>query len=338
MSETSHLQGWAKLGAPVDQYSNRGRSIVETFVGIDISKTHVDVAIRPGDQDLHVERTPAALSELAKRLLELSPALVVMEATGGLEVEVASILAASNLPVVVVNPRQVRDFAKAIGRLAKTDRIDARVLAHFAEAVRPEPRALQGAEADELQALVARRLQLTEMLVAEENRLRNCRVDRIRTSLKLHIEGLKKELSAISRDLKDFLQKNEVWKTKDQLLQSFKGVGPNTSAMLLVDLPELGKLNRKQIAALVGVAPFNCDSGAFKGKRRIWGGRARVRRALYMAALVASRRNPEIASFYNRLVGAGKPAKVALTACMRKLLTILNAMLRTLQPWNAQLA
>lgn len=307
---------------------------METFVGIDVSKTHIDVAIRPQDQDLRVERTAKALSELAKKLTKLSPVIIVMEATGGLEVEVASIFAATDLPVAVVNPRQVRDFAKAIGRMAKTDRIDARVIAHFAEAVRPEPRALQGAEAEELQALVARRGQLVEILVAEENRLRTCRIDRIRKSLKQHIESLKKELDEISNDLKVFLRKSETWKEKDRLLQSVKGVGPNTSATLLVDLPELGKLSRKEVAALVGVAPFNCDSGTFKGKRRIWGGRARVRRVLYMATLVAAHNNPVMASFYQRLLKAGKPAKVALTACMRKLLTILNAMMRDLQPWN----
>ena len=267
------------------------------------------------------------------RLQALTPALVVLEATGGLELELVGALAAAALPVVVVNPRQVRDFARATGRLAKTDALDAAVLAHFGEAVRPPLRALRDAESLALKALLGRRQQLVTMLVAERNR-RGAAVAAVRPRIEAHIAWLEQERSELEDELRQTLQRSPVWRERDQLLRSVPGVGEQLSLTLLAELPELGRLNRRAIAALVGVAPFNRDSGRMRGRRTIWGGRARVRAMLYMGALSASRHNPVIRDCYQRLLAAGKPKKVALTACMRKLLVILNAMLKHHTPWR----
>ncbi|MBI5119040.1 IS110 family transposase, partial [Candidatus Poribacteria bacterium] len=263
--------------------------------------------------------------------------LVVMEATGGYETALAAALAAAEMPVVVVNPRQVRDFAKAIGRLAKTDRIDARVLALFAERVRPPLREMPDEALRTLAALLTRRRQLIEMLVAERNRLDHASPS-VEKSLKQHIRWLEKRLDDVDSDLDQTIQQSPVWRAKEDLLRSVPGIGPVVSRTLLADLPELGSLNRKKIAALVGVAPLCKDSGTLRGKRMVWGGRAPVRAALFMGALIASRHNPVIRDFYKRLVDAGKPKKVALVACMRKMLTILNAMVRNNTRWSSQYA
>ena len=270
---------------------------------------------------------------MTEYLKELGPQLVVVEATGGLETAVAAELAAEGLPVVVANPRKVRAFARATGQLAKTDALDARVLAHYGETLRPQPRALPDAATRELRALVVRRRQLVEMITAEGNRRRRA-TRRVRPRVEEHIKWLKENLAELDRDLEDTIRSSPVWKDQDRLLRSVPGVGPVLSLTLLSGLPELGALNRGEVAALVGVAPFNQDSGSFRGKRRVWGGRGQVRAALYMAALVATRCNPALKEFYQRLCQAGKPKKVALTACMRKLLTILNAMVRDHRPWN----
>jgi transposase len=276
----------------------------------------------------------SGIDSLVTRLKAVSPVLIVLEATGALESPCASALAATGLPVVVVNPRQVRDFAKATGRLAKTDRIDAEVLALFGEAVRPEVRPLPDAESRRLEALCARRRQLVEMLTAEQNRLGSAN-EAVRSHVEEHIRWLKAQLKDLDCDLKKAIQSSPAWRDKDELLRSFKGgVGPVLRSTLIGELPELGRLNRREIAALVGVAPLNRDSGTLRGRRSTWGGRASVRRALYMSALVASRHNPTIRAFYDRLRAAGKPAKTALTACMRKLLVILNAMVRDQTRWR----
>ena len=303
------------------------------FVGIDVSKDHLDVAVRPTGEAWQVSYDSQGISDLVGRLRELAPQLVVLEATGGMELAVAGELAAANLPVVVANPRHVRDFARASGKLAKTDSLDAQVLAHFAEALQPEPRALPDADTQELGALVARRRQLVEMITAEKNRIRTA-TRRIRPKVQQHIRWLEENLEDLDQDLGDFIRSSPMWKDKEQLLRSTPGVGPVLSMTLLSDLPELGNLNRGEIAALVGVAPFNRDSGNFRGKRKVWGGRSQVRAALYMAALVATRYNPVLRAFYQRLCAAGKPKKVALTACMRKLLTILNVMVKHRRHWN----
>ena len=272
-------------------------------------------------------------SDLVDRLGELAPQLVVLEATGGIETALAGELAASQLAIAVVNPRHVRDFARAAGKLAKTDALDAQVLAHFAEAMRPASRPLPDASSQELRALVARRRQLVEMITAEKNRMRTA-TRRIRPKVQEHIRWLEESLEGLDQDLGDFMRSSPMWNDKDELLRSTPGVGPVLSMTLLSDLPELGALNRREIAALVGVAPFNRDSGTLRGKRKVWGGRGQVRAALYMAALVATRYNPVLRDFYQRLCAAGKPKKVALTACMRKLLTILNVMIKNNRHWN----
>ena len=261
------------------------------------------------------------------------PTALVLEASGGLELPLVAALAAASQPVVVVNPRQVRDFAKATGRLAKTDSLDAAVLAHFVEAVRPPLRPLREAETQALNSLVARRQQVMTMLVAERNRLSSAAMA-VQPSVEAHISWLKQELDDLDKSLRQTLRQSPVWREKDDLLRSVPGIGEQISLTLLVYLPELGTLNRRQIAALVGVAPFNRDSGTLRGKRTVWGGRARVRTALYMGAMVASRFNPLIRDFYQRLLSAGKPKKLALIACMRKLLVILNSMLKHGSPWN----
>ena len=301
-------------------------------VGIDVSKAALDIAIRPTGQHWQIPHTNDAIHDLASQLVSLHPFLVVLEATGGLEIPLTGALATAGLPIVVVNPRQVRDFAKAIGKLAKTDAIDAHVLAHFAEAVRPTPRPLPDAQTQAISAMLARRRQIVAMLTAEKNRLRTAN-GAVREDLLQHIAWLEERLSKLDTDLRETLRQSPIWREKDNLLQSVPGVGPVLSLTLLAQLPELGTLSRRQIAALVGVAPLNRDSGTLQGKRTIWGGRASVRAALYMGALVASRWNPVLRAFYQRLCAAGKPKKVALTACMRKLLTLLNAMLKHRTLW-----
>ncbi len=306
------------------------------FVGIDVSKDRLDVAVRPTGEAWQAPYNSQGVSDLVHRLGELAPQLVVLEATGGMEMTLAGELAASQLDVAVVNPRQVRDFARAAGKLAKTDSLDAHALAHFAQAMRPASRPLPDAQSKELMALVARRRQLVEMITAEKNRLRTA-ARRIRPKVQEYILWLEENLEELDRDLGEFIRSSPMRKDKDQLLRSAPGVGPVLSMTLLSDLPELGALNRGEIAALVGVAPFNRDSGALRGKRQVWGGRGKVRAALYMATLVATRFNPALQSFYQHLCEAGKPKKVALTACMRKLLTILNAMVKHNRHWDPAL-
>ncbi|MDP7588995.1 MAG: IS110 family transposase [Dehalococcoidia bacterium] len=303
------------------------------FVGIDVSKDRLDVADRPAGEVWQVSYDSRGISDLVERLGELSPYLVVLEATGGLELTLTGELAAVGLPVAVVNPRHVRDFARAAGKLAKTDALDAQVLAHFAEAMQPEPRPLPDASAQEFRAMVTRRRQLVEMITAEKNRFRTA-THRVRPQVQGHIRWLEESLEGLDKDLGDLIRSSPLWRAKEKVLRSTPGVGPVLSMTLLSDLPELGVLNRGEIAALVGVAPFNRDSGTLRGKRKVWGGRGQVRAALYMAALVATRYNPVLREFYQRLCAAGKPKKVALTACMRKLLTILNTMVRDHRHWN----
>ena len=304
----------------------------EIFVGLDVSQACVDVAVRPGTafQLAHDER---GIAEAVERLQVVHPTLIVLEATGGLEVPLAGALAAAALPVVVINPRQVRDFARATGQLAKTDRLDAQVLAQFAEAIRPPVRSVPDEQTQALAALVARRRQLIERLTAEKNRLRLA-ARPIQKRLRAHITWLEKELAATDTDLATTMRASPVWREKEEVLRSVPGVGPVLTMTLFANLPELGTLTRKEVAALAGVAPFPRDSGTLKGRRVIWGGRAHVRAALDMAALVATRRNSVIRAFYQRLCQAGKAKKLALTACMRKLLTILNAMLKQRTPWR----
>ena len=274
------------------------------------------------------------MQDLVRRLKELRPKLIVLEATGGLERRAVAALAGARLPVVAVNPRQVRDFARATGQLAKTDSIDAAVLALFAERIRPELRPLKDADALELEALVVRRRQVVDMITAEKNRLSAAPPSkRVRTAIGRTIEWLQKQLEDSDRDLDSAVKKSPVWREKDKLLRSVKGVGRVLSRVLLSMLPELGTLPHKQIAALVGVAPLNRDSGKHRGRRIIWGGRAQVRQVLYMATMAAARFNPVIRAFHSRLIAAGKLPKVALVACMRKLLTILNAILASKTPW-----
>jgi transposase len=305
----------------------------KVYVGIDVAKDWLDVAQRPGGEAWRVSSDETGIATLIKRLKGLRPALVVLEATGGLQIPAVAALAAAGLHTVVVNPRQVRQFAGATGRLAKTDAIDAEVLAQFGEAVRPEVRPLPDAATRELSAVVARRRQLIEMLTAEKNRLRLA-TKKVRRNIEAHIRWLEGELLALDDGLGEVIRSSPVWRERDNLLRSVPGVGPVLSSVLLADLPELGKLSRKEVAALVGVAPLNRDSGQFRGRRTVWGGRSQVRAALYMAALVAARFNPVIRAFYQRLQAAGKPKKVALTACMRKLLTMLNAMARDQTSWQ----
>lgn len=304
------------------------------FVGIDVAKGRLDVVVRPSGERWTVEQTPEAIAGLVQRLTALAPRLIVLEATGGLEAAAVAAIAIAGLAIAVVNPRQVRDFAKATGKLAKTDAIDAAVLAHFAEAVRPTPRALPDSETKSLEALLARRRQLVEMRVAEQNRLAASRSEVVRKNLQAHIGWLTQQIKDLDRELKQQLRSSPVWREKEDLLRSVPGVGPVLSYTLVAELPELGTLTHKQLAALVGVAPLNRDSGTFKGRRGIWGGRAKIRTALYMATLTAIRCNPILKAFYERLIAAGKLSKVALVACMHKLLTILNAMVKHRTHWR----
>lgn len=303
------------------------------FVGIDVAKAECVVAVRPTGGTWTTPQTEAGWAALAARLQALAPTLVLCEATGGLELPLASVLAAAGLPLAIVNPRQVRDFAKAKGLLAKTDALDAAVLAHFAEAIRPLPRPVPDGMTQALAALVTRRRQLVEMATAEENRLGSAPAA-LRARLQAHLRWLRRELATLDRDLDTTIRTHPGWRVQDDLLQSAPGVGPILSATLLGSLPELGALSRGAIAALVGVAPWNRDSGRRRGPRRCWGGRADVRAVLYMATLTAVQWNPVIRACYQRLLAAGKLKKVALVACMRKLLTILNAMVKTQTPWT----
>jgi transposase len=307
------------------------------FVGIDVAKAALDIALRPSDQLWQVIYDDAHVEALVTQLSELSPTLIVVEATGGLERTLVMALVVAGLPVVVINPRLARDFAKAIGRLAKTDRIDAQVLAHYGEAIRPSRRPLPDADTQQFRAWVDRRRQLIDMMSAEQSRL-NTSPARIRDSIESHLTWLRQQVASLDDDLDRLLQASPLWRERDAILQSTPGVGPVLSRTLISQLPELGDLNRKEIAALVGVAPFNRDSGTWRGRRTIWGGRATVRAVLYMSTLVATRHNPVIREFYERLLAAGKATKVALTACMRKLLTILNAMVKNQQRWQLRVA
>jgi len=302
------------------------------YVGLDVSKHHLDLAFEPARPLQRVAHTDEGIATLVAQLQALRPALIVLEATGGYETDIATALALAALPVTLVNPRQVRDFARAIGRLAKTDALDAHVLALFAARGRPAPRPLPDEAQQTLAALVTRRRQLVEMLTAERLRLPLAKGP-IRRDVQAHIHWLEQRVSDTNKDLRAALKASPLWHATTRLLQSVPGIGPTTAAVLIAELPELGHLTRQQLAALVGVAPLNHDSGQHRGIRTIWGGRAHVRHALYMATLVATRYNPVIRVFYRHLLAAGKPKLVALVASMRKLLTILNAMIKSQQPW-----
>lgn len=303
------------------------------YAGIDIAKANLDIAFYSSEKKWQFPNDDTGIDQVIRLLKEYNAALVVMEATGGYETPLAYALQAAGIPAAIINPREVRDFAKATGKLAKTDALDARVLAHFAAAIEPEPRPVSDEEMQELGALLARRRQISDMLTAEKNRLHTAK-KAVRASIKGHIAYLEKEKGGIETGLQNKIQESQIEREKYNLLSSVPGVGPTLCATLLIDLPELGTLNKRQIAALVGVAPLNRDSGTLRGKRTVWGGRAAVRSSLYMASLVATRFNPVIKQFYERLCAAGKAKKVALTACMRKLLIILNAMLKHRTPWR----
>jgi transposase len=303
------------------------------FVGIDVGKAHLDVARHDEDDVWRVDNNETGIDELVARLCGIMPQLVVLEATGGFEIAAAAALAARDVPVVIANPRQARDFAKSTGQLAKTDTIDARGLALFAERVRPQVRDLPSEEARALGALVARRRQIIDMITAEKNRL-GFALKPVHKGIEKHIRWLERQLADVDSDLDSMIRKTPIWAEKRDLLQTVPGVGPNLSRVLIAELPELGQLSHRQIAALVGIAPFSRDSGVFRGKRMIWGGRAPVRSALYLSVWSAARWNPVIRIFYERLRAKGKPPKVAQVACMRKLLTILNAMVRDGRAWD----
>ncbi len=304
----------------------------ETFVGIDVSKARLDVAVYEPAAAWQVENTEAGLATLMERLQTLTPTLIVLEATGGYENLLVAELATAHLPVVITNPRRVRNFARSTGKLAKTDKLDARMLAHFAAAIRPEPRPLASEQEEQLKALLTRRHQMVDMLTVEKNRRHTVRAS-LRADLDEHIAWLTEKLAKLDQEIDQFIQGSPLWVEKATLLNTVPGVGRITTSTLLAMLPELGTLNRQEIAALVGVAPLNRDSGKKTGRRHVSGGRAAVRTVLYMAALSASKHNPTIRTFYEHLIQQGKEKKVALTACMRKLLVILNAMLRAKRVW-----
>lgn len=306
----------------------------QTFVGIDVAKDRLDVHVRPSDEAFSVARDSEGLTALMQRLRPLDPYLVVLEATGGFEQTLAAALVSQAMPLAVVNPRQIRDFARATGQLAKTDALDAKAIARFAEAIKPEPRPVPDEQARVLGELVARRRQVIEMMTAERNRRRQLSSRRLIKSVDRLLAVLQKELSELEQELGEGIRGTPAWRERDELLRSVPGIGNVVARTLIADLPELGRLDRKQIAALVGIAPLNRDSGRMHGRRTTWGGRAKVRSALYMAALVASRRNPVLKAFYQRLISFGKPKKLALIAVMRKLLTILNAIVRDNKPWQ----
>lgn len=304
------------------------------FVGIDVAKKHLDIHVRPSGASFTLSRDAAGLDELIARLLPLQPALIVLEATGGYENVVLASLAGAGLPVLAVNPRQIRDFARACGRLAKTDRLDAAVIALFAERIRPELRPQPDAATQALGEMAARRRQIVEMISAESRRRQQTSSKKVQKNIEAHIVWLEAELSSIDADLNAAIRESAAWSTAEELLTSVPGVGKTVAHTIIANLPEIGTLDRREIAALAGVAPFNHDSGAHRGSRSIRGGRAVVRAKLYMAAWVATRYNPVIKAFYERLIAAGKQRKVAIVACMRKLLTILNAIIRDQKPWK----
>ncbi|MEW6718265.1 MAG: IS110 family transposase [Chloroflexota bacterium] len=306
----------------------------ELYVGIDVSKDHLDVALGERGVIWKEENNPEGIQVLVERLLKRPPILIVLESSGGLEKWVAAELYSAGLPVAIVHPSRVRDFAKSIGLLAKTDKLDACVLAKFAQAVKPSPSRLPSEAEQQLTSLVRRRKQLLEMRTAEKNRLTTTRLQPLRERIQGHIAWLETDIRFLEKEIDNLIRCSPVWSSKRSIMRSVRGVGPVTVCTLLAELPELGQLNRKKIAALVGVAPMNRDSGHQRRKRHVKGGRSTVRRVLYMATLTATRRNPSIRSFYLRLLDNGKEKKVALTACMRKLLVILNAMLRDQQAWR----
>jgi transposase len=304
------------------------------IVGIDVSKDRLDVAVRPIGEFFVVERNAAGLEQLIERLQAVSPRIVALEATGGFETVAAAALASAGLPVVIVNPAQVRSFAQAIGQRAKTDPIDAAVIAHFAEATKPEPRSLADEETRLLADLVARRRQIIEMMGAERQRDKRVTIPRLKKSITRLLKALEKELATVDADIDDAVRGSPAWREKEDLLASVPGVGPTIARTLIAELPELGQLGRKQIAALAGLAPFTRQSGQWRGRSFIGGGRAPVRSALFMGAMVAMKHNPALKVFFDRLVAAGRPKMVALIAVARKLLTILNAILRDNRPWQ----
>ena len=307
--------------------------MAEMWVGIDVSKATLQIALGSAGEQWTSPNTETGWPELVRRLQAAAPTGIIFEATGGLEIRAAAALGLAGLPVHIVNPRQVRDFARALGQLAKTDRIDAAVLALFGERVRPTPRPLRDEDTRRLDALVGRRRQVVAMLTAERTRVPT-EFPEVRKRITAHIDWLEGELASVDQDLDGAVRRSPLWRAKDKLLRSVPGVGRILALTLLTELPELGTLNRKAIAKLAGVAPLNRDSGTLRGRRLIWGGRAALRTVLYMATLVATRHNPVIAAFYQRLRAAGKPKKLALVACMRKLLTTLNAMVATGTPWR----
>jgi transposase len=310
----------------------------ESFVGIDVSKNTLDLRLEPSGESLHITYDDTGVADICRRLKHVSPTLIVMEATGGLETGLATELVAAGLPVAVINPRQARDYAKATGQLAKTDQVDAAILCAFARAIRPAARPLKDADTRDLDDLVTRRRQLITMRVQEHLRLGSAGTKALQKSLKIHIAWLDKRITDLDDDLTRRLRSSDVWRTKDDLLRGIPGIGAVTTLTMLTKCPELGQLSRREIAKLVGVAPLANDSGKHHGKRFIWGGRADVRTVLYMAALSAMRCNPAIKKFADRLKTAGKPSKVIIVACMRKLLTIMNAMLKTHLPWSSHVA
>jgi transposase len=306
----------------------------QTYVGIDVSKARLDVAVRPSGEARSFGNDESGFGELVTWLTSVAPKVIVVEATGGYQAPLVAALTVAKLAVAVVNPRQVRDFARATGKLAKTDRLDAEVIALFAEALKPEARPMPDAETQALHVLVTRRRQLVEMITTESNRLGTTTLQPVRLEIEEHIKWMRRRLKDMDDDLYGAIKRSPLWRVKEQLLRSAPGIGRVTTCALIAQVPELGRLDGKKIAALVGVAPFNRDSGTLRGKRTIWGGRASVRHTLYMATLAAIRTSPTIAAFYDRMVGAGKPAKVAHVACMRKLLVRVNAMMRDGAPWT----
>lgn len=307
------------------------------WIGIDVSSGSLDIAVRPTGEFWSATNTEKGIKDTVAKLETFCPETIVVEATGGLEVPIVAASASAGLPVVAVNPRQVRDFAKATGTLAKTDKLDAHIIAHFAEAVRPEIRPIKDEMLQGLSELIARRRQLVDMLTAEKNRLKRSS-PKVTKDIKAHVVWLEKRLDKTDTDLKNQIKGNPLWRKKCEICQSVPGVGPVLTMSLLANLPEIGQVNSRQIAALVGVAPFNHDSGKHRGRRFVWGGRANVRSVLYMATMTAVRFNPVLKEFYERLLNAGKKPKVALTACMRKLIIIINAMVRDGVKWQENYA
>jgi len=308
----------------------------DLFVGIDISKSRLDVAISPGNQTFNCPNTEGGIEKLGRRLQKLQPQIILLEATGGYEFLLVAALREADLPACFINPKFVRSFAKGAGITAKTDRLDAKVLALFAERLRPQPRTLPTAAQQELKQLLSRRRQLADLIQMEKNRLDPTPTPRVKQSLQQHLQSLEAQLAALQREIEDFFPQNPLWVELDKTLTRVLGIGHLSARLLIAYLPELGRLNRKEIAALAGLAPFNQDSGQWRGQRHIEGGRSRLRQALYMVTLAATRFNPNIRAYYQRLLEKGKAKKVALVACMRKLLTILNAMIKKQQPWCPQ--